>query len=152
MDNIETIRRRVDKIADKLGMPVDQGIKELVVAIQAQGLETSGSCEGHIGDGVLSIPWVAVETPGPEGWRDSNTLQAKWKRQNLQQVAQLAALLNSFNKSHASRYRLHLRNRGIFGAVRVEPAAHRETISPRDLEGYQLEMNAFAHYLLSDSR
>jgi len=147
-ESIASIRERVDSIADKLGMPIDPGIKETVVAIQAHGLATSGSCEGHFRNGVLSIPWVAIETPQPLGWRTDEALQSRWKEQNLVQRDKLAELLFLFNQGRDTDLRLELRNRGIFGAIRLEPLVDREKFEPDDLRGYQGEMKAFSAFLL----
>jgi len=45
----EELRRYfdVDKITDLLGMPIEEGIKPLVVALNYKGFATTGSCEGH---------------------------------------------------------------------------------------------------------
>ena len=43
----ETLRR-LDKVVDKRGMPIDAGIKETVAALQCLGFETEASCEGHL--------------------------------------------------------------------------------------------------------
>ena len=37
----------VDKITDRLGMPVDEGVRLLVAALRAHGFVTADSCEGH---------------------------------------------------------------------------------------------------------
>lgn len=42
------LREAADKITDKLGMPIDEEIKELVVSLNALGFRTSMSCYGHI--------------------------------------------------------------------------------------------------------
>lgn len=59
---LEDIRHDVDNICDKLGHPIDEGIKETVVMFKANGLPTSESCEGHIESG-LPFPWVGVSAP-----------------------------------------------------------------------------------------
>jgi hypothetical protein len=59
---LNKLRKKVDKITDALGMPVDEGIKEAVIMFNAVGLYTSGSCEGHWDHG-LPAPWIDVEAP-----------------------------------------------------------------------------------------
>ncbi|MEI6266299.1 MAG: hypothetical protein WCP14_00180 [bacterium] len=56
-------RAEVDELADRLGLEIDPGIKETVVALRASGLNTTQSCEGHSGPG-LPWPWVDVVAPG----------------------------------------------------------------------------------------
>jgi len=59
---LNKLRKKVDKITDALGMPVDEGIKEAVIMFNAVGLYTSASCEGHLDRG-LPAPWIDVEAP-----------------------------------------------------------------------------------------
>lgn len=56
---------RVEKITDKLGMPVDEGIKETVIVLNLLGLPTVQSCEGHPHRGVCG-PWVDLRPDGIE--------------------------------------------------------------------------------------
>ena len=49
----------VDEIKDGLGMPVDDGIKPLVVGFLCAEVLTTASCEGHTGHG-LPYPWVDI--------------------------------------------------------------------------------------------
>jgi hypothetical protein len=42
-------------------MPIDKGILETVVALNALDIPTSGSCEGHLDHG-LPYPWVDIES------------------------------------------------------------------------------------------
>lgn len=58
----EKKRKEVDSWRDKLNHPVDEKIKETVVAFNLSGLPTTGSCEGHTDDG-MPAPWIDVEAP-----------------------------------------------------------------------------------------
>jgi hypothetical protein len=49
----------VESIVDRLGKTIDTGIKETVIALKALGLETQGSCEGHLDHGTKA-PWVDI--------------------------------------------------------------------------------------------
>ncbi len=55
-----SILSKVEQITDKLGKPVDEGIKETVAAFIASGFATDGSCEGHL-DGGLPYPWIVID-------------------------------------------------------------------------------------------
>jgi hypothetical protein len=55
---------KVDKLADKLGLGVDAGIRDTVIALWVLGFNTRQSCEGHLDSGVAT-PWVDVETAKP---------------------------------------------------------------------------------------
>lgn len=59
---LEEIRHDVESIGDRLGKPIDEGIKETVVMFKANELPTSDSCEGHIERG-LPVPYVEVSAP-----------------------------------------------------------------------------------------
>jgi len=59
---LEGIRQEVENIGDRLGKPIDEGIKETVVMFKANELPTSDSCEGHIERG-LPVPYVEVSAP-----------------------------------------------------------------------------------------
>jgi len=59
---LNKLRKKVDKITDVLGMPIDKEIKEAVIMFNAVGLYTSGSCEGHLNHG-LPAPWIHIEAP-----------------------------------------------------------------------------------------
>lgn len=50
----------VDSITDRLGMPIDSGIKETVIVLRLLGFKTSQSCEGH-SDRALPFPWVMID-------------------------------------------------------------------------------------------
>jgi len=52
----------VEHIRDALGFPIDQNIRETIVALNLSGIPTSASCEGHI-DRAKGAPWVKVEAP-----------------------------------------------------------------------------------------
>lgn len=58
--------KEIEVLTDGLGMGLDKGVKDTVVALQLNGFNTSQSCEGHIGRGCGS-PWVDIEAPGAPG-------------------------------------------------------------------------------------
>lgn len=51
----------INQITDKLGMPIDEGIKEIVALLQLNGINTTGSHEGKIDR--YPIPYVDIESP-----------------------------------------------------------------------------------------
>lgn len=58
----EQLEKEVEITEDAQGEKVDERIKESVVAFQAMGFPTSGSCEGHL-DKRVPTPWVEVSDP-----------------------------------------------------------------------------------------
>jgi len=68
----EKTRGEIEGIGDSLGMPIDEGIKETVIAFMVNGFPTSGSCEGHV-DRALPVPWVEISA--------QNEPEIKYKKQ-----------------------------------------------------------------------
>jgi hypothetical protein len=62
------IEKQFKKISDRLGTLIDQKILSLVVALNALGLETLQSCEGHIEYGTYA-PWVSFNVPSAAGYK-----------------------------------------------------------------------------------
>src|SRR5690606_16622376 len=53
------IREEVESIVDAIGKPIDKGIFETVVYLNALGIPTTQSCEGHADSG-RPWPWVRI--------------------------------------------------------------------------------------------
>lgn len=51
-----------NKITDKLGLPIDAGILDTVIALNLFNVNTTQSCEGHI-DRAIAAPWVDIQAP-----------------------------------------------------------------------------------------
>ena len=56
----EDIAARFVRVIDGLGTKIDPGILETVIALNALGIETSASCEGHLDHGT-GAPWIDIE-------------------------------------------------------------------------------------------
>lgn len=61
-DLFYTKRKEPDGMADRLGMPIDEGIKDTVAAFQLLDFNTQASCEGHIERDLLT-PWIDIGAP-----------------------------------------------------------------------------------------
>jgi hypothetical protein len=61
----QEIADRASRITDNLGMPIDQGILDTVIVLNALGITTKQSCEGHV-DRAVCAPWIFFTTPGIE--------------------------------------------------------------------------------------
>ncbi len=62
----DNARQEINEIGDRLGLGIDEGIKETVTAFMVNGFPTSSSCEGHA-DRALPVPWIEVRaTNEPE--------------------------------------------------------------------------------------
>ncbi len=71
----ETVAR-IEKTVDGLGHPIDGGIKETVIGLNALGINTTASCEGHADRGIAA-PWIYIETE--EAAESSNVSRKKLK-------------------------------------------------------------------------
>ena len=60
----QEITQDVTRLRDKLGMEVDAGIFETVVALNALAVSTFASCEGHLDRGTRA-PWVSIASQHP---------------------------------------------------------------------------------------
>lgn len=58
----EATRKKIDQIKDGKGLGPDEGIKETLVGLTVLGINTVGSCEGHVDRGHL-LPWVDIAAP-----------------------------------------------------------------------------------------
>ena len=83
MTDVERIRKEVEAIEDKKGMPVDPKIKELVIGLRYWGVKIVMSCEGHRKRG-LPYPWVRFKYESMEKlvkalyWQYLSKNQIKW--------------------------------------------------------------------------
>jgi hypothetical protein len=59
ISNWKKIERQIEKATDGLGLPLDAGIKNTVIAFNANGFITQQSCEGHL-DRAQAAPWIHI--------------------------------------------------------------------------------------------
>lgn len=138
---IKQAQTKADKIIDRLGMPIDKGIKKAVTGLWLNGIETTGSCEGHLLSG-LPYPWVDISTPKQE--------TSAWKRANALQRKQVKNLLREFHDQFQTNYPLVLDSFGMFGAFRMQNkrAFDQEKPDKELLAKYREVINAFADFLI----
>lgn len=68
---------------DKLGMTIEGGILETVVALNMAGIKTSQSCEGHLDRG-LAGPWVQITGSTNDDSRNLNQMMLdEYKKADL---------------------------------------------------------------------
>lgn len=155
----QRLAEEADKIADRLGEPIDAGIIETVVGLWAHGFTTGQSCEGH-DDRAEALPWISVEAPEPEGWKDNPELTEQWKRDNEALAIRLQEMLSEWYQQRIDQgeqipddLRLVEAPRGIYGAFRIE-SAYQENISKLSSSErttsalpHREEMKLFTEYL-----
>jgi hypothetical protein len=59
----DTFLKKIDITTDNLGMPIDENIKQAIVAMNLLGLRTAGSCQGHVDEYIL-FPYIYCEVKG----------------------------------------------------------------------------------------
>lgn len=149
------IREKVEKITDKLGKGIDDGIKESVTVLLANEFPTSQSCEGHIGEKGASYPWVEIYTVEPKGWKEDKEKQREWTIENLEQQKRMVDVLAEFYQDRETPFgaRLNFRHIGAFGGFRIQSmgAETMPLLSPEEqkqkLETYRKEMTDFTDFL-----
>ncbi len=132
---------RMAGTTDRLGMPIDAGIMSLVVALNAMGVNTTFSCEGHLDEG-SAFPWVRVGAI-----ENDPALHERVQRK-------LMALLDAFYRQHPMVYDRHLIMERILRGqclLRPQGADFQESRDlserARKLAEYQYEMQDFAAFL-----
>lgn len=71
------VRTQVDHLTDRLGMPVDQDIKSVVVGLNVNGINTVSSCGGHIDSDRLAFPWIGCAASSQPQFRFENEEKIK---------------------------------------------------------------------------
>jgi hypothetical protein len=174
MQRWDELVEKFSRITDKTGRPIDEGIFETVVALNALDITTSMSCEGHLDHG-LPYPWIDVgissyargyDTPEiqqlilrlRELRREQDKdikMQQLWQEENklrLQQRHKLFGYLAEFYKKREVPF-----DRIITfvssGRIRSQGGDFLELLSPGEqeqkLHEYQDEMRQFAAFLKS---
>ena len=139
------MRLRVAQMTDKLGKRVDAGIAETVVALNALGILTTASCEGHLDHGT-GAPWVDIEDPNASeqsaevGRLFQHALHVQ--RQRAQITEEVMHLFEQAHqaKQHVKRIHLAMRYRllvylAAFYEHRQVPYDIRLVIQARDTTG-----------------
>ena len=76
----DELAEKFSHVTDKIGRPIDKGIFETVVVLNALDIPTSMSCEGHLDHG-LPYPWVDIES--------ENTMQLMSRFEELTRLEQM---------------------------------------------------------------
>lgn len=159
--------QEVERIVDKLGKPVDPGIRESVVALRVLGISTSGSCEGHLHKQKSKAPWIDIGYVSQElrdrlkeaekAGKELDEKTKKWRlatwRRILQEQERLRALLDDFYRVRdvPPDRRLILQPYPDSGRVLSKGAELQEVNPPEvqreKLKEYQEEIRAFTSFL-----
>lgn len=146
--SLEDARLKISNLADKLGMPIDENIKTLLIGLWVNNIETTGSCEGHLNWGE-PFPWVDIETEEPTDFENNIHKQAQWKLANKKQSIEFKKLLKTYLDSQATPCIFNMWNRGQYGAVRFEIRNLIDELSKVSLTELQKQANDFGEYLIT---
>lgn len=109
----QEITDKVSRITDKLGKPVDPGILETIVALNALSIPTTASCEGHV-DWGTGAPWVDIASNDPR----TNISIAKLSEEATQEckqgsktAAEIEALFDEVDRARKAIKVLHIQER-----------------------------------------
>ena len=58
----KSIKEKIDLETDAFGYKIEKEIKDTVIGLNALGINTSQSCEGHVDRGRIA-PWVDIQAP-----------------------------------------------------------------------------------------
>ncbi len=67
-NKLKLIKQNVESLGDRLGMGIDDTIKETVALCNIMNIPTSASCEGHLNHGYI-VPWIEVTALNEPKWR-----------------------------------------------------------------------------------
>jgi hypothetical protein len=135
------VAQEVATVADNLGMPIDAGIRQAVIALRMWRFPTDGSCEGHTDDG-LPYPWVEIYAPDQP--------EEKWIQANKSEKTRLDELLEEYYAARKVSYRFEFDSIGIFGAFRLVPQGYRDTTTYSRIKALAArdQFDAFADFLI----
>lgn len=161
----DEMRQRVECVTDKLGKPIDAGIRETIVAFRLFGIHTTASCEGHTDWGV-GAPWIDVHCadyddltarrqdlrvrPTRSRTEQSQTWAKQLERNDLQERQKLFVHLDAFYRGREVAYdqRLVLEGWRLQSqGARLQAIATDAEEKRRKLAAYQQEMRAFTAFL-----
>lgn len=154
---------RVDRITDRLGKPVDDGIKNAVIAFLALDFPTTSSCAGHLPSARrfrAQAPWVEITYPIDRPWlaglseEDRSREHPKIINQILLEKKRCFDLLEVFYRDRPSLLdvQIILSSRGDLSfTIQSHGASFISVLSPTEqkdtLELYQNEMRDLASFL-----
>ncbi len=143
----QAMAAEVAGLVDGLGVPVDDGIRDTVIALRLLGIETVFSCEGHLDYG-FPCPWVDVAA------RDAPALRRLTRgfyreRDAVPWGQRLVLIPGAWDpEAHAwADYRILCRTPWQYWRRHGHSLPYARRTAPR-LAAYQEEMHAFTAYLI----
>lgn len=158
----------VDQLKDRLGLGVDEGIKETVAAFHVFEIHTTASHEGKLDR--YPIPYIDVESPDTERLEkrlkdlgsaseveaaEVESVQEEIRRKNLEERKKIIPLLEEFYTERKVPYDIRLNIRDLargWSRIQSQGAAFQEIeqdeeVKKQKLQQFQEEMRAFTEFL-----
>lgn len=168
----EFVAGEVDTWTDALGMPIDENIKELVVALNIYEVPTYQSCEGHLDHG-SPFPWIHFnfeipefeimqekmkafsqqENVSEEDWKEFHVIRERAQEKTLAMVKPIKDQLDLFytERSVNSDHMIILEGSMGYFELRANGSYFQYVQGSKEkkakLSEYQAEMQAFASFL-----
>jgi hypothetical protein len=132
-------------IADSLGRPIDAGILETVIVLNLFGIETTGSCEGHL-EREQTNPWIDIEARSAQEETKHVLQMFASARKELEQAMlpqdEINALFSQAHKAQNQVRLMHLQQREKLMCYLSQFYQHRQVpydrllvVHPRDTTG-----------------
>jgi hypothetical protein len=169
--------RYFDHVVDGIGAHIDPVIMGVVVGLNALGVNTEASCEGHLDHGDVH-PWIRIGAPDTEALEEElrearqkvlnvsesereqafaiySELEARLKTLHMQEWDKVIDLLDRFYEQHTASCDCRLIVSDILGSgqffLQSQGAIRQDTrdvkLKAAKLKAYQQEMQAFASFL-----
>jgi hypothetical protein len=109
----QDIVQAVSCMQDKLGKPIDAGIRETVVTLNALAISTTASCEGHL-DWGTGAPWVDIASTHPTthvALTQLSTEALKERERGQKTAAELAVMFDEIHRLRREVKAVHLQER-----------------------------------------
>lgn len=164
LTELEEIKKWADNVRDRLGMPIDEGIKDTVIFLNAFGINTVASCEGHLdrGTGASYIDIESKEVSELEkqleqvkrNKREREKIIREIERKNLEERQKIMDLLDEFYKNRIVPYdrRLVIQSMERYVSRLQSQGANLQGIRTEDIKKeklleYHKEMEDFTKFL-----
>jgi len=157
---LQDIKEEMEKITSPLGKPLEKKIKKAVILLNAFGIRTSASCEGHLQKKQnlaqkqnIIAPYIVVRSKiaQAKNWEENEQLKERIKKQNAFFYAKTKRLLKLFyqDKKTPVKQKLLLKTIDSYGAFRLEGKIKNSSAQKQkeQLQRCQKEMGRFAAFL-----
>jgi hypothetical protein len=123
MEAWNALVERFTSVTDRLGMPIDPEIFDIVVALNALNIRTVMSCGGHLDHRGLLMPWIDIEADDPllaairkeyiEILKEAEAMQQEANNLRHTDKEHYKAMQNQVDERYAEMRGVQLRERNI---------------------------------------